>query len=257
MDWRSRGSSCAGQERLALSGLACYRKGSVLVGRQQLVTRTRRDARAKVPNDFRNNSEFHMKAFFVRWPRGATPYLSSDYDTKRYGVLSFLDLVDAAVSEVLLRRFRVSHTTVRRLRSMLSRRWETKHPFSRSELRIDPTTRTVFLELAEEEGEPRRVIDVLQDQQAFPELMAPFLRRINYDRDQVAMSVSLTDRVVIDPLRRCGKPIVSGQCMPTVILYNCFLATNSQQVAADWYGVGIDDVDAAIEFEREFKGLAA
>jgi len=197
-------------------------------------------------------------AWFRGWPGGSDPLLQSDY-SGQFGrtTISFLDLVDASVIVTLRERHRASTTMIRRLRSELQRLWG-EHPFSRQEFFLDEKGRKVFVRIASEEGE-EQFIEILKQQHAMPEVLLPVLKRVEYDPStRLAQTLELAERVIIDPRRKYGKPIVVGTGMPTVILYECYRATgNDEHTTADWYNVDPEDVRAAVQFETDFSGIAA
>jgi uncharacterized protein (DUF433 family) len=171
--------------------------------------------------------------------------------------ISFLDFVDAAVAITLREKHGASAKTIRRLLEELSNTWQTRHPFSREEFYTDDTGQRVFCRLLAESGETQ-FLEILRRQFAMPEILLPFLKRVEYNSEtRLAQVFPLTDRVVLDPRRKYGKPIVRGTGMPTFILYECFLATRSMEIVADWYSVEPEDVEAAVRFESEFSGIAA
>lgn len=200
-----------------------------------------------------------VRAWFHGWPGGDPALLRSDYpSTAVEPIISFLDLVDAAVSTTLRQKHGVSIHMIRRLRGKLSKQWRTRHPFAREEFYTDETGRNVFCTIAHEEDGPKKLIEILKQQFAIPEILLPFLKQVQYSPDtKLAQLITLMGRVVLDPRRRFGKPIVRDTGMPTGILYDSYWATQSEDVVADWYSVTADDVREAVEFETGFCGLAA
>lgn len=196
-------------------------------------------------------------AWFRKWHGSDQPSLFvSDYADFKHPAISFLDLVDAAASITLINKHHVSVQMVRRLHRRLSRAWKTKHPFAHEEF-TDQSGRQVFCTLASEDGETR-LLEILENQYAIPQVLLPFLNRVEYNRDtKMAQVLTLMGRVVADPRRRLGKPIVKGTGLQTAILSECYAATSSYDAVADWYNVSIEDVEEAVRFETEFSGIAA
>lgn len=198
-------------------------------------------------------------AWFRGWPHGADALLSSDYE-KLFDKpsLSFLDFVDTAVVITLKERHGASTPLIRRLRKALKKEWNTKHPFAREEFYTDETGRRVFCTLASEDEGPPHLLEILEKQFAIAQVLLPFLKKVEYcSETRLAQVFNLTDRVILDPRRKYGKPIVRGTGMPTAILYQCFRETRSAEIVADWYDVAPEDVDAAVRYEKTFKGIAA
>jgi len=204
-------------------------------------------------------SRARISAWYRGWPHGDSALLRSDYeDLGAHGhVISFLDLMDAAASVTLREKHGVSPKTIRKLRGILREKWNTPHPFARQEFYTDESGRQVFCELASEDGEVR-LLEVLRHQYAIPQVLLPFLKRVEYNKEtRLAQVLSLMGRVVLDPRRKYGKPTVQGTGMATAILHDCFIATRSEDVVAEWYSVSPDDVREAVAFETEFRGIAA
>lgn len=193
------------------------------------------------------------------WFRGHSQVFRSDYDGLfDRTVLSFLDLVDATVAVTLRERHRVSLQAIRKLHHELAERWCTPHPFGREEFYTMPKGRGIFWRIVNQDREDDRLLEVPSMQHVMPDLMLPFLQRVEYNQQtSLAQSIELLDRVVLDPRRKYGKPTVAGTGMSTAILYECYKATQSHDVVADWYNVSPEDVEAAVRFETEFSGLAA
>lgn len=189
---------------------------------------------------------------------GRESLLRSDYEGMFPSpAISFLDFVDAAVACTLHAKHGVIIQTIRKLRKQLAGEWNTPHPFAREEFYTDERGRNVFYLCAEEDGE-RHLVEILKRQYAIPEVLLPFLKRVEYDkRTKLAQVFPLSGRVVLDPRRKFGKPTVEGTGMLTVILYKCYLETGSEDQVADWYNVNPEDVEEAVRFETEFRGIAA
>lgn len=203
-------------------------------------------------------SRSKLAAWFRCWPKGSGPILKSDYaEANLHNAISFLDLIDASVYCKL--RHRVTSHCIRRVIHELGRIWETHHPFGRQEFYTNDDGSRIFIEIAKEEGESSDFIEVLEQQHAMPKILIPFLNKVEYDSTTMLVSMAqLTDDVVIDPKRRYGKPIVSESAMSTKILYDSFMSNNEDaDGVADWYGVALQDVRAAIDFETGFPGIAA
>jgi uncharacterized protein (DUF433 family) len=98
------------------------------------------------------------------------------------------------------------------------------------------------------------MIEVLTRQRVFPDILLPFLRRIDYDQaTEMAMRWCIADQVVIDPAICLGKPIVEGIGIATAILAASYEANDqSAELVADWFRVHSKHVIAAVDFERSF-----
>ena len=178
-----------------------------------------------------------------------THVFTSDYQSisEEYAI-SFLDLIELFVAGQL-REHGVSLQSLRKVRGQLKKDLRTNHPFCRREVLSDG--KRVFVLGLDLEGR-REMIDVLNRQRVFAEILLPFLKRIDYDAiSKLARKWSIADGVVIDPQRCLGKPIVEEIGIKTSILDSAFKANgNDAELVADWYGVLPSHVKAAVDFER-------
>lgn len=181
------------------------------------------------------------------------PILVPDYPrVKDDTAISFLDLIDLFVFGNL-RENGVPLQTLRKVYARLQRDTEQKHPFALSRLATDGTE--VFLRVADAEGKDQ-LVEVLTRQMVFPEIIEPFLKRLDYDpATQLARRWRIADGVLLNPALSLGKPIVDGVFVKTDILAAAYHANSrNADAVARWYNVGPDDVMTAVRFEA---GLAA
>jgi uncharacterized protein (DUF433 family) len=87
-----------------------------------------------------------------------------------------------------------------------------------------------------------------------------FLERVEFDESNNQVVVKLrpagpTSPVVIDPEHRFGSPTVSG--IPTETLDEMVREGDSIESVADGYALSLDDVVAALDYERVRRSLAA
>ena len=57
--------------------------------------------------------------------------------------------------------------------------------------------------------------------------------------------------IVIDPHRGFGAPIVAKAGIPTKILNSAMSAEKSYEFVANWYGISIEEVRDAVQFETK------
>jgi uncharacterized protein (DUF433 family) len=188
---------------------------------------------------------------WFRGRQGATPrspLFRGDFDPiEKDFAVSFLDLIDVYVAGQL-RDHGVSLRTVRRVYERMGQNMATPHPFARQEVRTDG--KEVFLRGIEPDGQ-EELIEVLTRQKVFPQIIAPFLKQIDYDRMTIlACRWHIDNLIVVDPAYCFGKPIVEGTRMPTAILADAYNANDEDAEAiADWFNVSPADVQAAVRFE--------
>jgi uncharacterized protein (DUF433 family) len=64
-------------------------------------------------------------------------------------------------------------------------------------------------------------------------------------------------RIVVDPARRFGQPVLTREGVPTRILARAYKAEGSYVSVARWYALDVDAVKAAVAFERRISRKAA
>ena len=92
---------------------------------------------------------------------------------------------------------------------------------------------------------------MLTGQRVFPDVLRPFLIKIDYDQvTEMAKRWNIAAMVLIDPAICLGKPIVEGMGVTTPVLAASYEANGQHaERVADWYKVHSTHV-AAVEFER-------
>ena len=167
------------------------------------------------------------------------PLIDRDYpeliDQK---ILTFLDLVELSMVR-LFRGHGVSMRTIREASKRLAEKYGTNHPFAVAGVRTDG--KRVFDKDFEELGRYQFVIDVAAQ---------PFFKQLEY-RDDIAFRLwPLGEgRVVIDPKRSFGKPLIHHGSVPTYSLYKMRVAGESSERISRWWGVSVKAVEDAIEYE--------
>lgn len=179
------------------------------------------------------------------------PVFSSDYEPVGGDhAISFLDLVDVYVAGQL-REHGVSLRTVRRVYCRMAEDLQTQHPFGREELLTDG--KVVIMRGLDSQGR-EELTEVLTRQGVFPQILLPFLKRIDYEKvGLLAKRWRIADQVIVDPAICFGQPIIEALGMPTTILAAAFRANGrNAQLVADWYNVQPEHVLAAVRFEGSF-----
>lgn len=195
-----------------------------------------------------------LKSFRIReWFRGRSdegrkPLFHSDYDgLTEENLISFMDLIEVFIAGQLRDRC-VSLQAIRRVHATLRDKLETSHPFCRRELLTDGTK--IFVSGLDSEGK-KEIIEALTGQKAFPTIIRPFLKSLDYDQaSQSAFRWRIRERVVVDPTICFGQPIVERAGIPTDILNKAYRANaEDAEAVARWYEITTEDVLAAVHFE--------
>lgn len=187
--------------------------------------------------------------FRGRSPGSRSPVFRSDFEPVdgEYAI-SFLDLVDVFVAGQL-REHGISLQTLRRVYARLAGDLQTAHPFSRKELLSDG--KIVLVRGLDKQGQ-EELTEVLSRQKVFPQILLPFLKRIDYDHaSDLARRWHIADQIVIDPAISFGKPIVENVGIPTAVLAEAYHANaRDPELVADWFDVHASQVLAAVQFEN-------
>jgi uncharacterized protein (DUF433 family) len=177
-----------------------------------------------------------------------TPIFRGDYKSANGDfAISFLDLIDAYVAGQL-REHGVSMQNVRQVYNRLAADFHVPHAFCHKELLT--AGKTVLMHGLDEKG-VEQLIEILTRQRVFPEIIRPFLQKIDYDRVQlIARRWRIADQVVVDPQMSFGTPIVEEAGIPTFVLAEAYRANcEDADLVADWFNVGPAQVLAAVQFE--------
>jgi uncharacterized protein (DUF433 family) len=161
-------------------------------------------------------------------------------------IITFLDLQEVR----FLHAFRsagVSWVTLRLAHEEARRRLQHAHPFATGRFRTDG--RRILTEVIKT-ARDRALEDIVSRQLAFKKVIAPFLRGLKFRNDIAALWFPARGtRIVLDPERSFGQPIVNKEGVPTAVLARSFKAEGSIERVARWYQVEVPSVRAAVEYE--------
>jgi uncharacterized protein (DUF433 family) len=182
----------------------------------------------------------------------SSPVLRHDYEAiEGKFSLSFADLVEVRFVDCFLRAG-VSLPAIRLAAERASEVLKLDHPFSTRRFKTDG--RTILTELATA-GKSPELLDLVRNQMGFKQLIDPFLyRSLDFGPTSQAMRwwpEGGGRKVVIDPGRSFGKPIVAKESVPTRVIFDAFNAEESIGRVAAIFEVSKASVAAAVEFERQ------
>lgn len=164
--------------------------------------------------------------------------------------LSFADLIEIR----FIHAFRDQGVSLRAIRIAAEKAREllgTKHPFSTERFRT--LGRSIVAEIAREAHDPE-LLDLVDGQLGFHEMLAPYLRGLEISRDDLIhrwWPLDPVRSIVIDPRRAFGQPIVDRGGVPTSVLASAMQVEESLEAVARIYRLEVADVADAIEFERQ------
>jgi hypothetical protein len=168
-------------------------------------------------------------------------------------VLTFAELMELHFIK-MFRDEGVSLQTIHKASSAAAQRFETDYPFSAQ--RFDTDGKTIFATLIDEQHDREVVEDLQRGQYVFGAVMRPFFRKLQYDAPNSAVSQfwprGKRGQVVLDPLRKFGKPIDAQSGIPTQAILDAVNAGRGQKpaVVARWLGISVAAVQATVAFER-------
>ena len=160
--------------------------------------------------------------------------------------LSFLDLQEVRCLQAF-RAHGVSWQTLRVASERARKIVGQDHPFSTGRFRNDG--RRILTQILDE-AEDSALEDIVSRQLMFERVLRAYLRGLEFVEGQAARWFPTKDRrVVIDPTRSFGQPVVAKEGVPTVVLSKAFRAERSVVRVAEWFRVEVESVRAALAFE--------
>lgn len=165
--------------------------------------------------------------------------------------LSFRDLLEVRFVDAFLRhgvRLTVIRTAAEKAAEIIG----DSHPFSTKQFKTDG--RSIFADIVQKSGE-QSLLDLTKSQYAFKSVMEPFLfAGLEFpefgNRPMRWWPLGQDRRVVIDPERSFGQPIVTPESVPTSVLARAFHVEGSIDAVARWYEVDPRSVRDAVDFEK-------
>lgn len=164
--------------------------------------------------------------------------------------LSFHDLLEIRFVHAF-RSHGVSLQAIRRASGHAQELYNQPYPFTCRRFQTDG--RSIFATVLEETGD-ESLLDLVKKQYAFKQVITPSLYRgIEYDDDEALRwyPLSRNRRVVLDPARNFGKPVLAETGMTVDAIISAWHAEgeNVRRVAA-LYEIPSAEVEAAIQFEQ-------
>jgi uncharacterized protein (DUF433 family) len=182
-------------------------------------------------------------------PRRSAPLVQRP-DGRR---LTFLDLVEVCFVKAFLDHG-VTMPTVRRVQEDAASVFKTSHPFCTK--RFETDGETIVARHVDDVG-VERLLDLKRKQFLVKVVFEPLLRSIDYDNVTAEARrwwpIGRSRPVIIDPSRALGAAVVAKSKVPTRALYGAFIGGERVEEIADWFGVELDEVRAAIEFEESLR----
>lgn len=166
--------------------------------------------------------------------------------------ISFQDLLEIRFVNAF-RQHGVLLPTIRTAVQQARDYFEQDYPFTCRRFQTDG--RSIFATVVEETGD-ESLIDLVKKQNVFNRVIKPSLYTgIEYDGDESNalrwFPVANSKKVVLDPERSFGKPIVTAAGITTETLHQSWLAEDQDtKMVASLYGVDPASVHAAVNYEQ-------
>ena len=171
-------------------------------------------------------------------------------------LLTFAELMELHFIK-MFRDQEVSFQAIRKAASAASVKFGAQYPFTVK--RFDTDGKTIFATLQSKETDKELVEDLKNGQLVFTSFIRPFFKKLDYGPSNdiglywpLRKSKGSSGRIVLDPTRRFGQPIDSETGVPTDVLAKAVTAGGGQDVqeVANWFGVPLEAVKAAVLFEK-------
>jgi uncharacterized protein (DUF433 family) len=169
--------------------------------------------------------------------------------------LGFRDLMEVRVANAFIERG-LSPQKVRRAIEIARDMLMQERPLSTARFKTDG--RTMFLQVLKEDGIDQ-MIDLFRNQHVFREIIEPSLRNIDFDDEGVPLRWwprGKQARIVVDPRRAFGQPIEVDSGVPASVLSSAAHAEGSPENAARVWGVPVNAVRRAMDFESALSRAA-
>lgn len=173
-------------------------------------------------------------------------------------ILEFRDIIEVRFLSAF-RRAGVSWNVIRRVAARVHDVIQHTHPFATRVFRTDG--RTILLELISNDRTDHRLVDLLRDQYEWERVVTAYLitERVEFSDAQEPIRwwpLGPDRRVVVDPARAFGAPIVALEGVQTYLLAKAVGIEGDVGLVADWYDVEPDAVRDAIDFENGLRAAS-
>jgi len=165
-------------------------------------------------------------------------------------IFSFHDLIEV-LFVVSFRKAGVKLPVIRQAFILAQEQFHSKYPFSN--LRFKTDGRHIFEE-ALQEGKSA-MTNLNTKQMVFSKIIEQTLfKSLEFDNNEASVWYPLypSRKVVVDPERSFGRPILAKSGVPVDILHAAYQADRSYKFVATDYDVSVEDVKVAVKFETTY-----
>lgn len=192
---------------------------------------------------------YHYRGDVAHQPPVLRPQFSSSKEL--VNAVSFHDLLEIRFVHAF-RKLGVSWKVIRMASEKARTLLASEHPFTTDAFFSDG--RGIFADLQKRGIREKRLVDLVSDQYCFHNVMLPGFRAQIDLSDRGAerwWPLGRARKIVLDPARQFGQPIVSDQSVPTVTLAKATEKMGSERLVAQWYDLPRSSVHQAVAFERK------
>lgn len=189
----------------------------------------------------------------LRWTRGSgptEPLLKAHYQFLDDDIteISFLDLVEVRVVAAM-RRADISLQSIRFAISFAQEKFDIERPLASQTFKTDGTE--ILMEAVEKDGEYVSLSKIRPGQKVFREIIAQSLSDLEYEGDTVARwRPKHFSRIVLDPNRHFGDPILDQYGVSTSIISNEFKEFEDINYLSTIYEIPRELLQECISFEK-------
>jgi uncharacterized protein (DUF433 family) len=193
-----------------------------------------------------------------RWLAGYD-WTATDGSTRRSGPMlethhvarvSFAELVELLFVSGFVKAG-VPTRIVRRVHEEAAEEFQTPYPFTLKRFEHDGRS---IIERVHVDG-VEYLIDRYRAQRLVEAVMLPLVRRLAYDKltkeARRFYPMGVDRPIVLDPRRSFGEASTVSRAVPTRVLAAAVAGGQTEQGAARWYGVTVEEAAAAVEYERD------
>jgi uncharacterized protein (DUF433 family) len=192
-------------------------------------------------------------------PRFSEPLIHRELEGHGFVELSFLDLIELLFVKTFHAQG-VSLQGIRRMAKSAAEMFQTDHPFCIQRFRTDG--HTIYAQIQQEEvaANGRHTVDLASGHYVFETIIEPFYKQFTYDVQTKLVRqwrpLGPERSVLLDPALSFGQPVVAKFGVPTRAIQQAAKSGDSPLSIADWYGLPVDAVTDAIEYEHQLANAA-
>lgn len=180
------------------------------------------------------------------------PVYKSDFsESIETTCLSFLDLIEILFIDSF-EKHGLSLQSIRKAADCASKLFETTHPFAKKVFYTDG--KTILARIAEENKDPD-LLDLLKHQYQMDSIISPSLyESLDFDNLDLAEKwwpLGKNNRIVVDPKRNMGKPIIDNINIRIETIIDLLARGKSINDIVEWYNIDEISIRYAIEFNKK------